>query len=393
MDIQYTRRLQKIEAVLDKWLPEKPDSSWMDLVFGARENSASRGIPAAPELAESLTRPGRDLLSRGGKRWRPLLMLLTAECINGENGATAALPLTPLVEFCHNASLIHDDIEDNSDERRGKPAVHLLYGMDTAINSGAFLYFLPLACLSAWTEELSKDSPAHKWAERIWTAWASHMRALHLGQAMDISWHRDFYSLPGLNEYDRMCRLKTGCLARLAAVLGVYSACAGIFLSGDELPYSELPEKFEADKYDGEFDAFEKVAAVFGEAAERLGVGFQILDDVKNLDKGVPGKKRGDDIIEGKKSLPVLLYLHRYPEKRDFAARCFTAARSNGISAPELEDFISALEGAGILEEARAMGEAYIMDSRRIFGSPEAAGFPLKKEGTELLAGLIDLLR
>jgi len=378
MEDQYTRRLQKIEAVLQKWLPQTPDASWLERVFG------SQGESISPELAGSLTRPGWDLVNRGGKRWRPLLMLLVAESIAGEGGGEAALPLTPLVEFSHNASLIHDDIEDNSDERRGKPAVHLIYGTDTAINAGTFMYFLPLACLSAWAKDVTAGA-APIFIERFWMTWASHMRALHLGQAMDIAWHRDYHSLPGLEEYDRMCRLKTGCLARLAAVLGVY--CASL--------NADAPENHR----------ISDLANIFGEAAELLGVGFQILDDVKNLDTGVPGKKRGDDIVEGKKSLPVLLYLHRYPEKRDFAASCFTAASSLGPDAPEVEALIKALEKAGVLEEARERGLEYIRKSRGIFAGGEAqplasaadsaqivAGVPLKTEGRELLAGLIDLI-
>jgi octaprenyl-diphosphate synthase len=369
MEKEYTQRLKKIEAVLDAWLPESPDNAWLERVFAQFSSGASGAV--ALELAASLTRPGRDLLSRGGKRWRPLLMMLVAESITGESGAEAALPLTPLVEFPHNASLIHDDIEDNSDERRGKPAVHLLYGTDTAINSGAFMYFLPLACLSAW-EDRAIVLQDHLKSD-IWTVWASHMRALHLGQAMDIAWHRDFHALPGLDEYDRMCRLKTGCLARLAAVLGVY---IGVFVDVDNPDTRSLKALTDA----------------FGIAAEQLGVGFQILDDVKNLDKGVPGKKRGDDIVEGKKSLPVLLYLHRYPEKRDFAAHCFATARSKGTTAPELEEFIGALQSAGVLEEAREKGLEYIRESRKVFSTPEAVGFPLRKEACSLLAGLVDLL-
>jgi len=359
MEKEYTRRLEKIEAVLNTWLPETPDSAWLERVFGPFPPGASPWA-VAPELLTSLTRPGRDLLSRGGKRWRPLLMLLAAESVAGEDGAETALPLTPLVEFPHNASLIHDDIEDNSDERRGKPAIHLLHGTDTAINSGAFMYFLPLACLSAWEDAAGADSLK----DRIWSIWASHMRTLHLGQAMDIAWHSDPHALPALDEYDRMCRLKTGCLARLAAVLGVY-----IGSKGDS-----------------------HLSSIFGNAAEQLGVGFQILDDVKNLDKGVPGKKRGDDIVEGKKSLPVLLYLHRYPEKRDFAASCFAAARAKGVEAPELQELIGALQGAGVLEEAREKGLEYIRESRKVFSAPDAASFQLRKEACSLLAGLVDLL-
>jgi octaprenyl-diphosphate synthase len=235
------------------------------------------------------------------------------------------------------------------------------------------MYFLPLACLAGLDNTALKD--------RIFTAWAAHMRALHLGQAMDIAWHRDFHSLPGLDEYDRMCRLKTGCLARLAAVLGVY-----VGSSAREADFSK--ERFVTD-----------LADTFAEAAEQLGVGFQILDDVKNLDAGVPGKKRGDDIVEGKKSLPVLLFLHRYPEKRDFAARCFAAARSAGVEAPEVEEFILCLKNSGVLEEARDMGQKYIQNSIRLFSAPQAGapregtlGISLNEEGQKLLAGLANLL-
>jgi octaprenyl-diphosphate synthase len=113
----------------------------------------------------------------------------------------------------------------------------------------------------------------------------------------------------------------------------------------------------------------------YGEAAESLGVGFQILDDVKNLTTGIPGKKRGDDVVEGKKSLPVLLYLHRHPEKRAFAARCFAAARSAGTGAPEVEEFIGALTDAGVLEEARKRGLELVAESRACFNGERFADF------------------
>ena len=208
-----------------------------------------------------------------------------------------------------------------------------------------------------------------------------------MGQAMDISWHRDFYSLPSLDEYDRMCRLKTGCLARLAAVLGVL--CSGVDADavGEFLPREFLPQGTGQNA-----DNLDNIMKIFGEAAEQLGVGFQIMDDVKNLVAGNPGKKRGDDIVEGKKSLPVLLYLHRYPEKREFAARCFAAANEKGIDAPEVEEFICAINDAGIPEEAREKGMEYIQGSRKIFSSSLTIGFNEYNKGRDLLTGLIDML-
>jgi octaprenyl-diphosphate synthase len=360
MALEYTQRLEKIEALIRAKLPENPGGPWMTGTF------SGLGRLPSPELVQSLTRPGWDLINRGGKRWRPLLSTLVCESLGGGD---AALPLLPLVEFPHNASLIHDDIEDNSDQRRGRPAVHLIYGADAAINGGCFLYFLPLACLSTWAAPPERKN-------RLYEVWGEYMRRLHLGQAMDIAWHRDFSSLPGLEEYDLMCRLKTGCLARLAAVLGVYAADTALYGGNNGGITAEG----------------EALALLLGEGAEKLGVGFQILDDVKNLTTGNPGKKRGDDIVEGKKSLPILLYLHARPEKRDFAARCFAAARSGGIAAPEVEELIAALEAAGILEEAGRRGLALIAEARELLAGSPCPGFPVNRDSRDLLAALADLI-
>ncbi|MDR1839328.1 MAG: polyprenyl synthetase family protein [Treponema sp.] len=349
MNQEYIQRIKNIEAELDRWLPANIEScittQWMNDVFpglGKEINASS---------LNALFTPLKDILSRGGKRWRPLLLTLVCETLGG---GRSALPLAPLVEFCHNASLIHDDIEDDSDERRGKPAAHKIYGIDTAINSGSFFYFLSLCCI---------ESFAGKNKDRIYKLWAEYMRKLHLGQAMDISWHRDIKFIPSIEEYYSMCEMKTGSLARLAAELG---ACAA--------------------------GASEEAARLLGEAAEKLGVGFQILDDVKNLTTGIPGKKRGDDITEGKKSLPVLLYLHKYPEKQERIFHCFSEAKKNGITVPEVEEMIKILTEAGVLTEAEERAGSLVKETRGIFNSPQYAGFPAKEEGRALLDGLIDLI-
>ena len=369
MDEQYSVRLKKIEAVIDRWLPEQTtdgtDSFWQREVFPGLAD-----IDATP--LQALTAPGRDLLSRGGKRWRPLLMTLVCEALGGGD---AAVPLAPLVELSHNATLIHDDIEDNSDQRRGKPAVHLLYGNDAAINSGSFLYFLALACIDSWAAGLgSKEglsgADANFAKAKAYSLWAGFMRKLHLGQATDIHWHKNVDLVPSIDDYYWMCSLKTGCLARFAAELGVAVAEIATQPSRSAGPF---------------------LAERIGEAAEKLGVGFQILDDLKNVSAGIHGKKRGDDIVEGKKSLPILLLLNRHPEKKEAVFRCFREARATGISAPEVEELIQTLADSGVLAEAEESAKAFIANARETFAlskpSPSWAA-----ESRKLLSGFIDLI-
>ena len=351
MNQLYTRRLENIEAVLQRWLPETHQSAWASEVFPGLD------MPD-PQYVQALTAPCRDLLSRGGKRWRPLLMVLACESLGGGD---AALPLSPLVEFCHNASLIHDDIEDNADERRGKPAVHIIHGMDTAINSGSFLYFLPLACIDSWAAELGK-SDIHR--AQAYALWGVYLRKLHLGQAMDIHWHRNFDKVPSIGEYHAMCRLKTGCLARFAAELGALAA---------ETVRPQNPQNAQSSS----------LIDQLGEAAEKMGVGFQVLDDVKNLTTGIPGKKLGDDIVEGKKSLPILLFLHRQPEQKAMVSRCFTAAGNGGVGVPEVEELIQALCASGVLSEANEQGRALIAEARRTF---DGAGCTMLSALTEYIS-------
>jgi octaprenyl-diphosphate synthase len=290
-------------------------------------------VPAGPDC---LAGPVRDMLSRGGKRWRPLLSLLVCE---GLGGADSVLPLLPLVEFSHTASLIHDDIEDNSPLRRGKPACHIVYGNDAAINAGSYLYFLASACIDTW-----RESPVQK--ARVFSLWTDYLRRLHTGQAYDIHWHNRFEPVPSVDGYLRMCAMKTGCLAAFAVDLAWVVVCADKTACGTE----EAP-----------------VCAArntLGKAASDLGVGFQIIDDVKNLRGGIVGKKRGDDIVEGKKSLPVILFLAgKSAAERRLAEDTFKTARAEGPGSPAVEKMIALLEEDGSIDRAEQQGGALLNEA------------------------------
>ena len=131
--------------------------------------------------------------------------------------------------------------------------------------------------------------------------------------------------------YDAMVRNKTGTLARLAVKLGILAG------GGTD---SEIEEA--------------------GKIAQDIGVAFQIIDDVKNLTTGNPGKKRGDDIVEGKKSLPVLLHLQKNPQDEKILAQYFTQAKNEGIESPAVEKAIQLLTQSGAVEQAAKKGSELV---------------------------------
>lgn len=342
MTIEYTRRLEKIEAVLSVQLPRIIDNNWISNSFTAIPDSV-RASHFAP-----LVEPCRDLLLRGGKRWRPLLMVLACELAGGGD---RAYPLTPIVEFSHTASLIHDDIEDHAEERRGKPAIHLIYGQDTAINCATWLYFHAQSIIDSFPSSDSLKLILYRTVSR-------ELRNLHLGQAMDISWHRNPSVVPVRSEYESMVTLKTGTLSRMAGEMGM-------IVGG---------------KNEGE-------AADFGSLSAKIGVGFQVLDDVRNLTTGNPGKKRGDDIVEGKKSLPVILHLEKNPKDIDFLSKAFTQAREEGINSPIIEKAIERLNSSGSIESAQLYG-TQLIERSCLSLQGRHAGQP----ATDLITGLFETM-
>ena len=327
--------LERIEEALKKALPQSSASAnWTPDSFGELPQGA------AAQYIDKLIEPNHALISLGGKRWRPLLMILCYKMAAEKSGAPAlseeeTYSLAPLVEFVHTASLIHDDIEDNADLRRGKPAAHITYGLDTALNAGSWLYFEAPVCINLLSAPDSLKLELYK-------TYTNELRRLHLGQAMDIYWHRNPALFPEEKEYLAMVKCKTGTLASLAAKLG----CIAGGLSVSE-------------------------ATRFGGIAADIGIGFQIIDDVINLTSGNPGKKRGDDIVEGKKSLPVLLHAAENPQDKQTIADFMKSASCEGIDSPAVENCISLLQKSGCIEKAAGRGRILIEESSAQFNSPQ----------------------
>ena len=301
-------RLTKIEEYLQTIFPKK-----MNMV--------------KDQFLSQINAPALDLIARGGKRWRPLLMMLFYQLYKSDDDILA---FTPLVELPHNGTLIIDDIEDSSDFRRGKPAVHLIYGTDLSINTGNFLYFLPHICIdsSSFKDEIKLA------AYRYYT---DSMTYLHIGQGLDILWHRDKDYIPSEDEYMTMCSFKTGALSQLSGRLGVRAGGGS-----------------------------EETALAMGKVCQQMGVGFQILDDVTNLTTGNPGKKRGDDIVEGKKSLPVILSSQLGGDMARLK-EIFAYAGNQGIekAGDAVEEAIAIIEATGAIEKAKKKAFEILTSSRK----------------------------
>ena len=245
----------------------------LDLVLGLLPETHSR-----PELTQFYAML-RDYPNRGGKGLRSKLLLLSAQAHGVELPSVqweSALWLGAVLELFQNWVLIHDDIEDDSEARRGKPALHRLHGMPLALNAGDALHAYMWQALSnagvpgAFEEVLTM---IHRTAE---------------GQHLDLSWVQGGEWALSENDYLEMVRLKTAYYTVVIPLrLGALSA--GLIPSAAFLP-----------------------------AGAALGAAFQIRDDVLNLqdDAGEYGKEIGGDLWEGKRTLITLHWLASAPAQQ-----------------------------------------------------------------------------
>lgn len=264
----------EVEKELHTFLPGKLTAEWADNAVGK-----ARWAQDVSALTKAISDPVWDFLTRGGKRWRPMLMLVCCEAVGGN--PKAALPFTVIPELIHNGTLIVDDIEDNSDLRRGKPVLHKLFGVDIAVNAGNTIYFLPYMAIRDSKLPAEAKSKAYEIV-------STQLLKCHLGQAIDIYWHGGkSEKIPTEEEYLQMCANKSGSLACMAAKLGAHIG------GGTESQIEAL-----------------------GNFGETIGVVFQIQDDILNISENQSiGKELGDDIKEGKRTLLVIHALNVAPER------------------------------------------------------------------------------
>jgi geranylgeranyl diphosphate synthase type I len=223
--------------------------------------------------------PGAE---RAGKRIRPLVCLLVCSAAGGE--WRWALPAAAAIELLHNFSLIHDDIEDNSATRRGRPTVWSLWGIPQAINAGDSMFALAYYALT----RLSRiHLPSHAIAQ-IWQIFTEACIHLTKGQHLDMLYETQHHV--SVDDYLKMIAGKTAAL--LAATTQIGAIVGG---------------------------ADEETETHYGAFGRNVGLAFQVYDDVLGIwgDENKTGKSTASDILARKKTLPILYALGQSSELRD----------------------------------------------------------------------------
>ena len=280
-----------------------------------------------------------DYPRRGGKMLRSSLCIAMARTA----GATIeeAIASAASIELLHNALLVHDDIEDASDERRGTPTLHALHGVPLALNAGDAMGLLSLRPLKDNFHRLGLATALRIFEETERVAWESAE-----GQALELGWTRDNRADLTDEDYLRMVMKKT---CWLAAIHPLRVGC----LIGAR---GRLP-----------LDPLIRLGFFFGAA-------FQIQDDLLNLEAGARyGKEINGDLLEGKRTLMIIHTLRcSTPRERADLIRFLDEPRE-ARSPARVDAVRSLLRRTGALEHARtvarAMAGAALFEFDSYFGS------------------------
>jgi octaprenyl-diphosphate synthase len=287
-----------------------PDMARIDALIVDRMQSPVSVIPA---LAE-------HLIEAGGKRLRPLLTVAAARLVGGEGDG--CLRLAAAVEFIHTATLLHDDVVDTSQLRRGRTAAHLIWGAPSSVLVGDFLF--------ARAFELMVETGVLEALGIL----ARASRVIAEGEVLQLTRAHDLELSQAI--YLEIITAKTAELFAAAAEAGAVSAGASA-----------------------------AQAAALRAYGQNLGLAFQLTDDA--LDYGgvteTLGKNAGDDFREGKATLPLLLAIARSgPREVDFWERAI------GRQEQTEADFRRAREiivGTGALEATLDLATDYAEEAKR----------------------------
>lgn len=277
------------------------------------------------------------IIGAGGKRLRPALVLLVANALGygGPQGGTHHHELAAVVEFIHTATLLHDDVVDESDLRRGRSTANAMFGNAASVLVGDFLYS------RAFQMMVGVDDM------RIMRVLADATNVIAEGEVLQLLNVRNADAT--VEEYLRVIHFKTAMLFEAAARLG--GILGGLDLAGQER------------------------MALFG---RHLGSAFQLIDDVLDYsgDEGKTGKHLGDDLSEGKPTLPLIHVMqHGTPQQAAVVRRA--------IEETGRDDFVGVMAA---IHETNALTVTRDVARREAWAAKDAlAGLPPSVFGDSLL--------
>ena len=266
------------------------------------------------------------LIVNGGKRLRPYMVITSCQILGGKS--STAMIAASAVEMVHNFTLVHDDIMDNDEMRHGVPTVHKKFGMPIAILAGDVLFSKAFQIISE--SKLSPNANTH-----LISRLAKACVDVCEGQLLDIKM-ADEKRIPTEAEYITMIGKKT------AALFDVSCAMGAICATNKPKDISNLSD--------------------FG---RNLGIAFQITDDLIGVmgDPKVTKKPVGNDLREGKKSLPILMAikLAKGNEKKTI----LKAFGNSKISKKDLNKAVEVIRSLGIEEKVRNQALKYAEKSEK----------------------------
>ena len=265
------------------------------------------------------------LIIHGGKRLRPYMVVKGCQILGGKR--SDAMAAAAAVEMIHNFTLVHDDIMDNDEVRHGVPTVHKKFGMPLAILAGDVLYS------KAYQVAAGAPLPASSTTQLV-SRLAKACVDVCEGQYLDISM-AESRKTPSQADYIRMIGKKTAALFDVSCAMGAICATSKV---GDIANLS-----------------------AFG---RNLGIAFQITDDLIGVmgDPKVTKKPVGNDLREGKKSLPILLALRTAKgDKKRAISRAFGNPKA---TKRDLDSAVKAISSLGIEDEVREQALRYATKAR-----------------------------
>ena len=308
---------RRVDAILARYRPL--------IVGGMREALDAAGVEHTRLMRQHLGLEDGDP-STGGKLLRPSLCLLCCEALRGD--PARALPAAIAIELTHNFTLLHDDIEDNSPTRHGRPTLWTGAGIPQAINAGDGMFVLAQRTLLRMAEA---GVPPDRVLGASRTLNDACVRLCE-GQYADIGF--EDRSEVSVADYEAMIAGKTG------ALLGASSAIGAIAAGADST-----------------------TVAALGECGRLLGLAFQVQDDVLGIwgEATVTGKPVADDIRSRKKSFPIVYAMeHLPPDRRHALLRIYAVPESSDA---DVDSVLALLEQAGARAASTAAAERWATDA------------------------------